>query len=138
LRQLKREGVLRSIVWVTWEAAEIDPWVAPLADMPDVSLVRVPQPAVQGTGNQRGVVYQIRNLQAALSQVHDDDRSPRTQTASGSWSSTSIFCAARSRISTRSARFHDEKSALGVKMPRPVLAQQGLDSVGGFQPAVLL
>lgn len=63
---LKREGLIRDIHYVTWDSAEIDPYVAPLAKIPQVNLVRVPQQDVQGTGNQRGVVYQSSNLAAGL------------------------------------------------------------------------
>jgi hypothetical protein len=73
LRTLKQEGVLRDIHYVTWDSAEIDAHVAPLADMSDVNLVRAPQPQAEGTGNQRGVIYQVANLDAALGLVAGDD-----------------------------------------------------------------
>lgn len=120
LRQLKREGVLRSIVWVTWEAAEIDPWVAPLADMPDVSLVRVPQPAVQGTANQRGVVYQVRNLQAALARFADDDNALILKSRPDIVVNVDLLRAKIANFDSLCA-VSDGQSALGVKMPRPVL-----------------
>ncbi len=72
LRRLKHEGVLRNIHCVTWDSAEIDACVAPLRDLPEIQLTRVPQPGARGTANQRGVVYQVENLRAALAQVPDD------------------------------------------------------------------
>jgi hypothetical protein len=71
LRQLKQEQVIRNIHCVTWDGAELDPFVAPLEDMHDVRLTRVRQPDVQGSPNQRGVTYQVRNLAAALELVPD-------------------------------------------------------------------
>lgn len=72
LRRLRQEGVIRNIHCVTWDSAEIDPFVAPLGDMADVRLTRLPQPDVKGAPNQRGVVYQVGNLKAALALVPDD------------------------------------------------------------------
>jgi hypothetical protein len=40
--------------------------------LPDIRLTRVPQPEVCGNGHQRGVVYQVENLKAALKLVPDD------------------------------------------------------------------
>jgi hypothetical protein len=72
LRRLKQENVLRRIVCVTWDSQELDAHVAAIAAMPDVELVRVPQPVAGGGPNQRGVLYQIRNLDAALSRIEGD------------------------------------------------------------------
>ncbi|HEY0266547.1 MAG TPA: hypothetical protein VGC16_07330 [Rhizomicrobium sp.] len=73
LRQLHREGVVRGIHYVTWDSAEIDPYLAPLAGMPEVTLTRVPQPQAQGIPEQRGLVYQIENLAAGLRLLPQDD-----------------------------------------------------------------
>ena len=72
LCQLKHEGVIRNIHCVTWDSAELNSCVAPLDDLRDVQLTRVPQPAVSGNGHQRGIVYQVENLKAALKLVPDD------------------------------------------------------------------
>jgi hypothetical protein len=72
LRQLKQRGAIDRIVCVTWDKGEIDHCVAPITNMPDVELIRVPEPAVKGSRYQRGVVYQVRNLEAALDHVPDD------------------------------------------------------------------
>jgi hypothetical protein len=119
LLQLKQEGVLRSIACVTWDSAEIDPYVAPLADIPEVSLVRVPQPAVQGAGNQRGVVYQIRNLEAALSHVAGED--PLVLKLRPDLVVDVDFL--RGKIANFDAQcaVSNDQSALGVKMPKPAL-----------------
>jgi hypothetical protein len=73
LRQLHQEGVVRSIHYVAWDSADIDPYLAPLAEMPEVSLTRVPQPEAHGISQQRNLVYQIENLAAALRLLPQDD-----------------------------------------------------------------
>jgi hypothetical protein len=122
LLQLKQEGVLRSISCVTWNSGEIDAYVAPLADMPEVSLVRVPQPAVQGTGNQRGVVYQIRNLEAGLSQVAGED--PLILKLRPDMVVNVDFLRGKIADFNTLCAVHAEKSALGVRMPKPVLSHK--------------
>jgi hypothetical protein len=72
LRRLKHEGIIRDIHCVTWDSPELDPWLAPLHDLHEVRLTRVPQPALQGTPRQNGVRYQIENLKAALALVPDE------------------------------------------------------------------
>jgi hypothetical protein len=72
LQRLKQEGVLRNIHCVTWDTPEIDRYVAPLQTLQDIRLTRVLQPDAEGRGNQRGVVYQVENLKAALALVPDD------------------------------------------------------------------
>jgi len=119
LLQLKQEGVLRSIACVTWDTGEIDPYVAPLAEMPEVSLVRVPQPAVQGTGNQRGVVYQARNLDAALSQIAGED--PLVLKLRPDLVVNVDFLRGKIANFDTLCAVPDAQSALGVKMPKPVL-----------------
>jgi hypothetical protein len=73
LRQLKQEGVLRNIHYVTWDSADIDPFVAPIQAMPEVTVTRVPQPVVEGTPYQKTIVYQINNLEAALALIPEED-----------------------------------------------------------------
>jgi hypothetical protein len=73
LRALRAEGLIRHIHCVSWDGAELDDWLAPLAAMKDVVLTRVPQPDATGTGNQRGVVYQVRNLDAGLRLFSGED-----------------------------------------------------------------
>jgi len=72
LRELKRRGMIDHILCVTWDNPEIDQYVAPYGSMGDVELIRVPEPAVKGSRYQNGVVYQVRNLDAALEHVPDD------------------------------------------------------------------
>jgi hypothetical protein len=72
LRRLKQEGIIRNIHCVTWDSAELDACVAPLGDFPEIQLTRVPQPEACGNVYQRGGVYQIENLKAALKLVPDD------------------------------------------------------------------
>jgi hypothetical protein len=119
LLQLKQEGVLRSIACVTWDSAEIDQHVAPLADIPEVSLVRVPHPLVQDTANQRGVVYQVRNLDVALSQIAGED-SLVLKLRPDLVANVDFL---RNKIANFDAlcAVSDDQSALGVKMPKPAL-----------------
>jgi hypothetical protein len=56
-------------LYVTWDWPEIDHFVAAIAAMDDVEVVRVPQPQLSGTRIKTGVGYQIRNLEAALACV---------------------------------------------------------------------
>jgi hypothetical protein len=122
LLQLKQEGVLRSIICVTWDTCEIDAWVAPLADMQGISLVRVPQPSVQGTANQRGVVYQVRNLDAALAQFADDD-ALILKSRPDLVVNVDLLRAKIVNFDSLCA-VSDGQTALGVKMQRPVLGSK--------------
>ncbi len=72
LLQLKSEGVIRDIHYVTWDSAELDAFVAP-AVVDGVTVTRVPQPVVRGGANQKSVLYQVANLDAALAQVAEPD-----------------------------------------------------------------
>ncbi len=73
LRNLKRVGIIQRILYVTWDRPDIDEYVQPLAAMPDVELSRVPQPEVSGAPLKIGVTCQIRNLEAALACVPQND-----------------------------------------------------------------
>jgi hypothetical protein len=73
IRILRREGLIRHIHCVTWDSPELDSFLRPLAAMDDVALTRVPQPEIQGNGDQRGVAYQVRNLEAGLALLPDED-----------------------------------------------------------------
>jgi len=73
LRELKRRGLLDRILAVTWDSAALDEFLAPLAAMPDVELVRVPQPLVSGGVYRKGCTLQLRNLEAALALVPETD-----------------------------------------------------------------
>lgn len=73
LRELHRRGLLDRILAVTWDSAALDEFVAPLAAMKDVELVRLPQPPVAGTATQKGATLQLRNLEAALALVPERD-----------------------------------------------------------------
>lgn len=73
VRQLRQEGHLRDIHYVTWDSPEIDPFVAAIEQMPDVKITRVPQPVVEGTPPQKTIRYQIHNLDVALSLIKESD-----------------------------------------------------------------
>jgi len=73
LLQLRQEGAIRAIHYVTWDSGEIEAFVAPVAQMDGVTITRVPQPVVSGNANQRGIVYQVRNLDAALACIPQGD-----------------------------------------------------------------
>lgn len=70
---LRREGVLDRILYVTWDSGDLDGYLAPLSEWPEVELIRIPMPVVTGNSHQRGFVYQSRNLAAALSLVNNPD-----------------------------------------------------------------
>jgi hypothetical protein len=53
LRQLRSEGVLRHIYYVTWDSPDLDSFVAPIAVMDDVITARIPQRAAEGVPAQR-------------------------------------------------------------------------------------
>ena len=72
LRSLHRNGVLRRIICVTWDSPEIDEYAGWIGDMAGVSLVRIPQPDISGTPNQRGIAYQIETLRAGLESLSGD------------------------------------------------------------------
>ena len=72
-RLLRREGLVRAIRYVTWDGAEFDPFVAPVAAMDDVELTRVKLPPADGCSRRKNVVYQMRNLEAVLARVPEDD-----------------------------------------------------------------
>jgi hypothetical protein len=69
LLDLRRSGVLDRILYMTWDTPDIDAYVAPALEWPEVELVRVPQPQASGTTHRRGFILQSRNIAAALAQV---------------------------------------------------------------------
>lgn len=73
LLELRQEGHIRSIRYVTWSSSEIDSYVAPVAQMGEVETTRVPMPAAYGNAQQKGVTWQVKNLDAALALVPEDD-----------------------------------------------------------------
>jgi hypothetical protein len=73
LRRLKQAHVIDRILYVTWDKPELDAWVADVSAMPDVELVRIPEPAVAGLPYQKRHFYQTHNIAAALALVPDDD-----------------------------------------------------------------
>ena len=72
LRSLKAKGLIERIVYLTWDTAEVDAATIPLAGMPDVEFVRVPQPDVAAKRYQNSLIYQRRNIEAALAPVPDE------------------------------------------------------------------
>lgn len=73
LVNLKRAGIIDRILYVTWDRADIDAFVAPVAVIEDVETVRVAQPHAQGGGLRTGTLYQIANLAAALQRIDEPD-----------------------------------------------------------------
>lgn len=73
LVSLRRSGVLDRILYMTWDESQIDAYVAPALEWPEVEVVRIPQPQVNGTPRCKGFVYQSRNLAAALDLVANPD-----------------------------------------------------------------
>lgn len=73
LRKLREQGVIDRIVYVTWDSPRIDACLRPLESMPDVEVVRIPEPKLHGAPLQNGVTYQIQNFEASLALVEDDE-----------------------------------------------------------------
>lgn len=73
LRKLKRRGVLDRVLAVTWDSASLDPFLEPFSDMPEIELIRIPEPLIEGAPYRKGTVFQIRNLEAALALVPETD-----------------------------------------------------------------
>lgn len=73
LSRLLDEQVIHRAIYVTWDDTRIDPYVEGVTDYPEIEFVRIREPQVRGTALQRGVSYQIYNLQAALDRVCQDD-----------------------------------------------------------------
>jgi len=118
LRLLRQEGVLRNIHYVTWDSPELDHYVAPVEAMADVQITRVPQPVADGSAAQKGLVYQIHNLQQALALIPENDsvvlKSRPDFVMKDQFLRDKIGNFARDSQIDRSAR------ALGVPMPAPV------------------
>ncbi|HEY4274665.1 MAG TPA: hypothetical protein VGM68_04220 [Rhizomicrobium sp.] len=122
LRRLHRQGHIRNIHYVTWDNPDLDPHIAPIADNPEIQITRVPQPDAQGHINWRGVVYQVRNLEAALALVPEDDALvlktrldfvPDTDFLRSKIMNFDTLCAPVSNIAPN-----------GVPMPAPVLGNK--------------
>lgn len=73
LLELQQEGLIRSIHYVTWSSSEIDAYVDPVVQMQGIGTTRLPMPAAYGNARQKGVTWQVKNLDAALSLVPEDD-----------------------------------------------------------------
>jgi hypothetical protein len=73
LRKLRRVGVIDRIVYVTWDSPRIDPLIRSVVAMDDVEVMRVAEPKIVGAPLQKSIVYQIRNLEAALAGLGVDD-----------------------------------------------------------------
>src|ERR1700761_782514 len=120
LRALRQRGVLRSLHYVTWDSPEIDGYIAPVLNMPDVQITRVPQPQVDGEMSvQKNFVYQIRNLEAALSLIPDDDALVLK------WRTDIVanpdFIADKIACFDLDCEIDRDAKPLGVTMPEPVL-----------------
>jgi hypothetical protein len=70
LLQLRQEGAIRDIHYVTWDSPDLDALVAPVAALDGVAITRVPAPQnVTGGASQKSVLRQAANLKAALDLV---------------------------------------------------------------------
>lgn len=72
LLKLRGRGLIDRIVYVTWDSPRLDDRLRPLAKMPDVELVRIPEPDLPDVPLQTRVAAQIRNLESSLALVADD------------------------------------------------------------------
>jgi hypothetical protein len=121
LRQLRQEGHLRTIHYVTWDSPELDGFVAPIAQMPDVQVTRVAQPVAKGTPPQKTLVYQAHNLDVALSLIAENDAVVLKLRPD--------FVAKTSFLRDKLVNFERlcgtvPRTALGIEMPKPVLRKK--------------
>ena len=118
LRRLKQEGVLRTIHYVTWDGPELDAIVAPILDMPEVQVTRVPQPVAHGEPYQKTIVYQIHNLDAALSLIAEED----TLVLKSRPDFVAKLDFLRDKIENfdLDCEIDTAPTALGVQMPKPI------------------
>lgn len=73
LRELKRRGVLDRVLAVTWDNPSLNAFLEPFGDMPEIELIRLPEPQIGGAPYRKGTIFQIRNLEAALALVPEAD-----------------------------------------------------------------
>jgi hypothetical protein len=73
LCSLRRKGVIDRLLYVTWDRPDLTPYVSPAGKMPEVEVVRIPEPVVSGDNYQKKHYYQTCNIRAALSLVEDED-----------------------------------------------------------------
>lgn len=73
LKKLREQRIIDRIVYVTWDSPRLDGLLAPIADMPEIELIRIPEPKIDGAPLAKSVIYQIRNFEAALPFIGDDD-----------------------------------------------------------------
>jgi hypothetical protein len=73
LCSLRRKGVIGRLLYVTWDRPDLTPYVSPACQMPEVEVVRVPEPMVSGDNYQKKHYYQTYNIRAALSLVQDEN-----------------------------------------------------------------
>ncbi|MBV9990868.1 MAG: hypothetical protein JOZ72_06190 [Alphaproteobacteria bacterium] len=121
LMQMRRENLLRSIVCTTWDSPEIDAYADWIGAMDGVALARVAQPQATGTGNQRGVVYQVETLRAALALLPKD--SAFTLKSRPDFVFDVDFL--RRKLATvRDWSTAPARSVFGIAMPKPVLQRR--------------
>jgi hypothetical protein len=118
LLALRRENVLRNVICVTWDGPETDAYAGWAGALDGVTLARVKPPQAHGTANQRGIVYQIENLRAALASVPKD--SDVTLKSRPDFVFDEDFL--RAKIATfESWSTIPPRTIFGVIMPKPVL-----------------
>ncbi len=121
VRQLRQEGLLRRVACVTWDTPETDTYAGWIEDLGDVELARVRPPAVGGTLNQRGVVFQVETLRAALTLVANGD--DLVLKLRPDFVADAAFL--RSKIQSFDAwSALPARSVFGVTMPKPVLGRK--------------
>ena len=122
LLTVRREGGIRHIHYVTWLDDTIDAYVAPIAALEDVLVRRVPKPPAYGNANQKGVTYQVRNLEIALGLVPEDD-TVVLKLRPDFVIDTDFL---RTKIATfeRWSAIDPEALAFGIKLPLPPLSRK--------------
>ncbi|MEJ0027954.1 MAG: hypothetical protein WDN01_18160 [Rhizomicrobium sp.] len=121
-RRLRQEGLVRAIRYVTWDSPELDAAVAPVLAMDEVAVTRVPAPAPSGNAKQKSVVCQVRNLEAALALVPEDDT--LVVKTRPDFLFDAGFLARKIADFDRGCRMEANATAFGVKLRRPPFARK--------------
>ena len=127
-----RKAMLRSIACVTWDSAEIDSHVRAVSrGCRRFRWCACPSRWFRGSANQRGVACQIRNLDAALSQI--SRARTRSFSSCGRTSSSIVDLLQQDREFRYALRGRRQPNGMGRENAEARSTTQNLDTLGGFQ-----
>lgn len=116
LLSLKQEGVIRRVRYITWQSHQLDECVRPVEALDGVEITRVPRPKARGNADQKGVVFQVRNLEAALARVPEDDA--LVVKLRPDFVFREAFLRRKLKAFESNATIEKDARAFGVKLPR--------------------